>query len=91
MPFVSWFEEQIIKAGEQAKIEGKIEGEIKGKIEGEIEGLHLGIAPLLKVRFAAADEALAAEVRKQTDPSWLRRFLAESETGSLEELRKLLP
>jgi hypothetical protein len=87
MAFVSWFEEQIIKAGEQAKIEG----EIKGKIEGETEGLHLGIASLLKVRFGAASEALTAEVRKQTAPDWLRRFLAECETATLDELQKLLP
>jgi hypothetical protein len=75
MPFVSWFEEQIEQAGVQA----------------EVKGLHLGITSVLKVRFGADGEALAAEARKQTAPEWLRQFLAQSETGSLDELRKLLP
>jgi hypothetical protein len=75
MPFVSWFEEQIEKAGEQA----------------EAAGLQQGIAVVLKLRFGAEGEVLAAEARKQTAPEWLRQFLAQSETGSLDELRKLLP
>jgi len=79
MPFVSWWEEQIEKAGDEAKI------------KGEVVGLQQGITSLLKVRFGAGGEALAAEVRKQTAPDWLRRFLAESETGSLDDLQRLLP
>jgi len=75
MPFVSWFEEQFEKSREQ----------------GEITGLHQGITSLLKVRFRADGEAVAAEARKQTAPDWLRRFLAVCETDSLDELRKLLP
>jgi hypothetical protein len=75
MPFVSWFEQQIEKSGER----------------GEIRGLHQGITSVLKVRFGADGEALAAEARKQTTPDWLRQFLAASETGSLDDLRKLLP
>ncbi len=75
MPFLSWFEVQF----EQAKS------------TGEVEGLHKGILSLLKVRFGAEGEALAAEARNQADPDWLQRFLAASETASLVELRKLLP
>jgi hypothetical protein len=59
--------------------------------QAEVKGLQQGITSLLKVRFGADGEALAAEARKQTVPDWLRRFLAVSETGSLDELRKLLP
>ncbi len=75
MPFVSWFEEQIQKADEQARA----------------ESLHLGITAVLKLRFGADGEALAAEARKQTAPDWLQQFLVQSETDSLDELRKLLP
>jgi hypothetical protein len=59
--------------------------------QAEIKGLQQGITSVLKVRFGADGEMLAAEARKQTAPDWLRRFLAASETGSLDELRKLLP
>jgi hypothetical protein len=79
MPFVSWFEQEFLNAADQ------------GKIEGEIKGLHQGIRSLLKARFGADGEALAGEAHKQTNPEWLRGFLSRSETGSLDELRKLLP
>jgi hypothetical protein len=79
MPFVSWFEQREQKREEQ------------GELKGEVKGLHQGITSLLKVRFGADGEALAAEARKQTAPEWRRRFLAVSETGSPDELRKLLP
>jgi len=46
----------------------------------------------LKLKFAAAGEALFQEVQKQTDLDWLRRFLTRIESaGSVEELQKLLP
>jgi hypothetical protein len=80
MPFVSWFEEQIEKAGERAEI------------KGEIKGLHQGIALALELKFGGDGKALATEVEKQTDLEWLRRFLdAVRPATSLDDLRKLLP
>ncbi len=78
--FVSWFEEQIQKAGEKA-------GE-----QGEIKGLHQGIAMGLELKFGADGQALALEVEKQTDLKWLRRFFdAIRSANTLDDLRKLLP
>jgi hypothetical protein len=59
--------------------------------EIEANSLLLGITAVLKVRFGAEGGMLRAEVWKETNPEWLRRFLAMSETASLAELQKLLP
>jgi hypothetical protein len=50
-----------------------------------------GIALGLKLKFGEQGEALLAEVQKQTDLDWLRRFLKSIEpAASLDDLRKLL-
>jgi hypothetical protein len=80
MPFVSWFEEQIEQAGDQAAI------------KTEIKGLHKGIALGLELKFGADGQTLAAEVAKQADLEWLRRFFdAIRPATSVDDLRKLLP
>ena len=75
MPFLAWFEEREQKRADEA----------------EAKALRRGIGALLKVRFGAEGETLAAEVLKRQDLEWLRRFLDLSETLPLDELRKLLP
>ena len=82
MPFVSIFEQEILDQKQEIL---KLDQEHR---EICLQGIALG----LKLKFAAAGEALFSEVQKQTELDWLRRFLKRIESaGSVEELRQLLP
>ncbi len=56
--------------------------------ESCLEGIALG----LQLKFKEEGRSLIAEVEKQTDLDWLRRFLTSIKSAhSLDDLRKLLP
>jgi hypothetical protein len=68
------------------------EQEIRDKEQKIRDGYLDGIALGLKLKFKEQGQALLAEVQKQTDLEWLRRFLKSIEsTDSLDALRELLP
>jgi hypothetical protein len=96
MPFVSIFEEVILEQKQLLQERDKEILERDKEIleqKQEIRASRLqGIALALKLKFPTAAEALFADVQKQTDLEWLRRFLATIESAtSVEELRRLLP
>jgi hypothetical protein len=89
MPFVSIFEQEILDRKKEI-LEQK--QQLQTKDQQLRDNCLQGIALALKLKFQAEGQALFAEVQKQTDLAWLRRFLESIDPAeSVEELRKLLP
>src|SRR5262249_3375121 len=101
--FVSVFEQEIIEqkqrllASEQEirtkeqEILNKNQ-EIRDREQEARDVLLRGIELALKLKFKEEGQALFTEIRKQTDPAWLRRFLDSIDpANSCGELRQLLP
>jgi len=81
---------QKLQAGEQQLLE--LDQRLLELDQQHRECCWQGIALTLKLKFATAGTELFAEVQKQTDLDWLRRFLASIESAAtVEELRRLLP
>jgi hypothetical protein len=89
MPFVSVFEQEILDQKQQiVDQKQQIVDQKQQIVDSCLRGIGLG----LKLKFKEEGQALFAEVQKQTDLDWLRRFLDSIEsTDSLDDLRKLLP
>jgi hypothetical protein len=82
MPFISVFEQEILDQKQ----------EILDQKQQTRETCLRGIALGLKLKFQAEGQTLFAEVQKQTEIDWLRRFLDRIESAdSIDDLRKLLP
>jgi hypothetical protein len=89
VPFVSVFEQEIL---DQKQLVRDKEQLVRDREQQLRESCLRGIALGLKLKFKAEGEALFAEVEKQADLGWLRRFLDSIEAaGSCDDLRKLLP
>ena len=89
MPFVSVFEQEILDQKQQISDQNQ---QISDQEQQTRDTCLAGIALGLKLKFKEEGQALFAEVQKQTDLDWLRRFLDSIESAdSLEDLRKLLP
>jgi hypothetical protein len=103
MPFVSVFEQEILDqkqliSDQQQQLRDKEqqvrdkEQQVRDKEQQARDSCLEGIALGLKLKFKEQGQALFAEVQKQADLDWLRRFLRSIESAdSLEDLRKLLP
>ena len=89
MPFVSGFEKQIL---EQKQLLLTLDKQLLATKQRVLDTWLRGISLGLKLKFKEEGQALFAEVRKQTDLDWLRRFLDRIDSAdSLDDLRKLLP
>jgi hypothetical protein len=96
MPFISVFEQEILDQKQQVSDQKQQISDQKQQISDQKQQLRDscldGIALGLRLKFKEEGQALFAEVQKQTDLDWLRRFLKSIEsTDSLDDLRKLLP
>ncbi len=96
MPFVSVFEQEIIEQ-KQKVLDQKQQlldqkQQLLEKDQQVRDNCLRGIALGLKLKFKEQGQTLFAEVQKQTDSEWLRRFLDDIDSAdSLDDLRKLLP
>jgi hypothetical protein len=89
MPFISVFEQEILDQKQQLLTKDQ---QLLTKEQQVRESSLRGIALGLKLKFKEEGQALFAEVQKQTDLDWLRRFLdCIDSADSLDDLRKLLP
>ena len=84
MPYLSTFEREAMKRGEEKGLE-------KGEKEGKKEGLQAGIRLGLKLRFGEAGLALLPDLAKIEDNDRLRRLLdALERVKGIEEFRALI-
>ncbi len=103
MPFVSVFEQEILDQKQQLQTKDQQlqaqaqqlqarDQQIQARDQQVRDSCLQGIGLALKLKFQTAGQALFAEVQKQTDLEWLRRFLASIESAAtVEDLRRLLP
>jgi hypothetical protein len=96
MPFVSIFEQVILEKEQQLNEQKQLldqQHRLLNQLQQQtVETWWQGIGVCLRLKFPTTAPALFAQVQKQTDLDWLRRFLASIESANLvEELRQLLP